>query len=110
MSELVKMLSEGDHAVEVSLRPESTPAALRESIGKGYVHLKFTATRGGTDLYIPLAKDLIDLTHANFDAPSGSVKLIGNLTLDYVPVRCIASIDLQTMQGTGHLEPVASER
>jgi hypothetical protein len=29
---------------------------------------------------------------------------VGDLILDYVPVTCIARIDLTTMQGVGHLE------
>ena len=107
MSELVQKLSQGQHKLEVSLRPHSTPAALRDSIGKGYVHLRFTETRGGTDLYVPLLSDQSDVASGDFDHGRGTVKLVGRLTLDYVPVRCIASIDLQTMKGTGHLEPLA---
>lgn len=107
MSELVRKLSEGQHKVEVSLRPQSTPVALRESIGKGYVHLRFTETRGGTDLYVPLLPDQNELAAGDFDNGRGVITLVGRLTLDYVPVRCIAAIDLQTMQGTGHLEPVS---
>jgi hypothetical protein len=32
--------------------------------------------------------------------------LEGGLTLNYVKVRCIADIDLQTLQGKGYLVPV----
>lgn len=107
MSELVQKLSQGQHKVEVSLRPQSTPTALRDAIGKGYVHLAFTETRGGTDLYVPLVPNQSDVAGGDFDRGRGTVKLVGQLTLDYIPVRCIASIDLETMRGTGHLEPLS---
>jgi hypothetical protein len=34
------------------------------------------------------------------------VHLVGGLTLNYVKVRSIADIDLGTLAGQGHLEPV----
>jgi hypothetical protein len=34
------------------------------------------------------------------------VRIVGGLTLDYVKVRCIAEIDLSTLEGQGHLEKV----
>jgi hypothetical protein len=108
MSDLVKKLSQGEHTVEVSLRPEATPKALQESIAKGYVHLKFPNTQGGTDLYVPLLEKLTDTKGSDFGNGLGTIKLVGQLTLDYVPVRCVATIDLQTMAGVGHLEPMAS--
>jgi len=48
MDELVQRLSEGDHPIEASLRPEKTVAALKECIDRGYVHNKYTDTRDGT--------------------------------------------------------------
>ena len=50
MDELVARLSAGDHPVEASLRPEKTIKALKECIDRGYVHIKFTETEGGTEL------------------------------------------------------------
>jgi len=107
MSELVQKLSQGDHPVEISIRPDRTASALKRCIDKGYTHIKFTGTRGGTDLYVPLVAGESDLSAADFDKETGTVKLVGKLTLDYVPVRCLAEIDLQTMAGTGHLETIA---
>jgi hypothetical protein len=104
MSELVSMLSNGEHPLEVSLRPETTPAALQNCIAKGYVHLKFTGTRGGTSLYVPLDSALCDLESADFESRQGSIKLVGTLVLDYIPVRCHATVSLATMAGSGHLE------
>jgi hypothetical protein len=110
MSELVEKLSAGDHAVEISLRPQRTAQALKKCINKGYVHVKFTETRGGTDLYVVLDSERSDLAGFDFSSAAGKGRLVGNLVLDYVPVRCVADIDLATLAGKGHLEKVAEER
>lgn len=102
-NELVNRLSEGDHAVEASLRPEKTVQILKERIDMGHVHIKFTETRGGTELGVRLDRDACDLSKADFDAGQGTVHLEGTLTLNYVPVRCIADIDLASLEGKGHL-------
>lgn len=106
MSELVRRLSEGDHPVEASLRPEKTVKAFKEAIDRGYVHVKFTNTRGGTELGVKLDMQATDLSRADFEKETGAVHLVGNLTLDFVKVRCIADINLDTLTGQGHLEPV----
>jgi hypothetical protein len=110
MNELVQRLSQGEHPVEASLRPEKTAAALKESIDRGYVHIKFTNTKGGTDLGVRLDPEACHLNEANFERQTGKVHLVGNLTLNYVKVRCIADIDLATLEGKGHLEPVEAEQ
>ena len=106
MNELVQRLSQGNHPVEASLKPKKTLAALKESIDRGYIHIKFTNTKGGTDLGVKLDRDASNLKEAEFDHSSGKVHLVGNLTLNYVKVRCIADIDLETLEGQGHLEPM----
>ena len=107
MSVLVQKLSNGDHPVEISVRPNRTAKDLQACIDKGYVHVKFTDTQGGTDLYVPLQSDKTDLGAADFDRGTGHITLVGSLKLDYVPVRCVAEIDLETMSGRGHLEPIS---
>ena len=103
---LVDRLSKGRHPVESSLRPAKTAQALKERIDLGYVHIKFTETRGGTELGVRLDREATDLSRADFENQTGAVHLEGELTLDYVKVRCIADIDLQTLNGQGHLAPV----
>lgn len=104
--DLVSRLSEGDHPIEVSLRPEVNIKAFKESIDRGYVHIKFTDTKGGTELGVRLDGNATDLTNGDFESRKGRVFLAGDLTLNYVKVRCIADIDLNTLAGQGHLEPV----
>lgn len=108
MDELVAHLSDGDHRVEAGLRPEKTVKALKECIDRGYVHIKFTETKGGTELGVRLDRQASDISKADFDTETGSVHLVGNLTLNYVKVQCVADIDLKALEGKGHLVPVES--
>jgi hypothetical protein len=110
VNDLVKRLSEGSHAVEVSLRPERTVKLFREMLDRGHVLVKFTETRGGTELGVPLDKSRSDLTQANFEGETGKVRVSGELTLDYVPVRVVADIELPSLKGQGHLEILGEER
>ena len=103
MNELVKRLSEGDHPVAVT-RAEGKVEELQAMIDRDYVLVKFTGTRGGTELGYRLDKEHSDLEKGNFDGGEGTVRLAGNLNLNYVDVRCVADIDLSTLEGTGHLE------
>jgi hypothetical protein len=83
---------------------DPTVAELRERTGEmGYVLVKFTNTRGGTELGFPLDRATTDLSQANFDDGAGTVHVEGHLTLNDDPVRCIADIDLATLKGTGRL-------
>jgi len=107
MSELVQKLSIGEHPVIASLRPTASAQALKECIDRGYVLVKFTGTRGGTELGVKLDPAATVLTTADFTRAEGSVKLVGTLNLDYVDVRCVAEIDVKSLAGTGRLEPVA---
>jgi uncharacterized protein YbdZ (MbtH family) len=100
---LVTRLATGDHPVEVGLRPEKTAPAFKEAIDRGYVHIKFTDTKGGTELGVRLDTNASDWSHADFIHGTGSVHVEGTLTLNYVKVRCIADLNLSTLNGSGHL-------
>lgn len=104
--DLVQRLCTGEHVVAAILRPVQSAQALKERIDAGYVSIKFINTRGGTELGVRLDASAIDLGQADFAQQRGKVHLVGDLTLNYVKVRCIANIDLATLTGQGHLEPV----
>jgi hypothetical protein len=53
----VDRLCERDHPVEAGLRPEKTVKLFKEAIDHNYVHVKFTKTRGGTELGVRLDRD-----------------------------------------------------
>lgn len=101
MSELVQRLAKGSHKLVYS-RAKSVED-LKDAIDRGYVLLKFTETRGGTELGVPLDAAKCDWAQANFAAGQGRIHLEGQLELDYVPVRMIADLDLATLSGEGHL-------
>lgn len=108
MNDLVQRLTKDQHVI-ASLRPEATLEQLKAAIDREYVHVKFTETRGGTELGVPLDEEASDVDSADFEAGTGTIKIVGDLTLDYVKVRCHATIDLATLEGTGRLEILEDE-
>lgn len=104
MSELPYKLSKGDHKVIYRPIRDDARGELKAAIDRKYVHVKFTETRGGTELGFPLDEERSDLSKADWEAGKGSVHLEGELNLDGVPVRCVADIDLDTVEGKGHLD------
>src|SRR6476646_2994545 len=107
---LVDKLCEGEHPVEVGLRQECTVQLFKEAIDRNYIPIKFTQTKGGTELEFPLNRDASDLSAADFESGKGTAHLEGSLTLDYVPVKCVADIDLSTLKGKGYLVKVEAPK
>jgi hypothetical protein len=105
MNDLVQRLSH-DQPIVASLRPEPTAEAFKAAIDRGYVHVLFTETRGGTELGVRIDPARLDLSSADWERRTGTARLAGELVLDYVRVRCHAAIDLATLAGTGRLEPL----
>ncbi len=102
MDELVQRLATGDHPVTTSRY--QTAEELKAAIDRGYVLVKFTDTKGGTELGLRLDQAATNLGNADFEQSTGNVQLVGNLTLNYVRVRGIAKVDIATREGQGHLE------
>lgn len=73
-------------------RPLSRNSKRLEEIGT--VFIKFTETRGGTDLGISVDQPACDASKADFAQGSGTLHVEGTLILNDDPVRCIADIDL----------------
>lgn len=102
MSDLVERLSGGDEHPVIASRANST-ADLKAQIERGFVLIKFTETKGGTELGIRLDLDETELGEADFDGGTGRVRLVGDLVLDYVPVRLVADLDIAELKGSGSL-------
>ena len=103
MNELTERLTVDQPIIMGGADP--TAEELRERTGEmGYVLVKFTQTRGGTELGFPLDRDATDISGADFAEGTGSVHVEGHLILNDDPVRCIADIDLATLKGTGRLK------
>jgi hypothetical protein len=102
-NELVSKLSLGDHIVSFEDRtPE--PERVEERIKNGFVFVKFTQTRGGTELGINLIQNECDFSKGNFGKGVGKLHVVGTCELNYCKVKCIADVDLSTREGKGHLE------
>jgi hypothetical protein len=102
MDELTQRLTKTQPVVVGGYEP--TLEELRNRVEEmGYVLIKFTETRGGTELGFPLERDATDVSTADFGQGSGTVHVEGHLVLNDDPVRCIADIDLATLKGTGRL-------
>jgi uncharacterized protein YbdZ (MbtH family) len=106
---LVEKLSKGEHRVVASVGPETSVSRFKEALDRGYVHVKFTDTEGGTELGVRLDREGCDFSKANFEQATGSVHIEGSLRLDYENVKCISDIELETLAGKGHLEKVEAE-
>ena len=103
MNELVQKLTK-EQPIIASLRPTPTLEQLKAAVDRKYVLIKFTETRGGTELGIRLDPERSDLSKADWEAGTGSIHIVGELVLDYVPVRFHGDIDLGSLAGTGRLE------
>jgi hypothetical protein len=106
MNDLVARLATGTHPVEIVLRPERTPELLRDSIQRGFVHVKFTGTRGGTELGVRLNPESLADARQAIESDAERIHLRGGLVLNYVKVQCLVDLDPKTYSGTGHLEVV----
>jgi hypothetical protein len=104
MTDLPDLLSRGNTKVTFRARRGDARAELREAIDRKYVHVLFTETQGGTELGFQLDEAQSDLTGADWERGKGTVRLAGDLKLDGVPLRCVAEIDLASVEGVGRLE------
>ncbi|MBN8739349.1 MAG: hypothetical protein BGP24_06800 [Lysobacterales bacterium 69-70] len=101
MVDVVEFLSSGDHPVELSRY--ASAGELQSRIERGYVLVKFTDTRGGTELGVRLDKSRCAIDGADFDKAAGRVRLLGTLTLDFVDVECEVDIDVASLAGQGRI-------
>lgn len=103
MDDLVQRLTEGNHPITIGGSKPSLEELRKRIEEIGYVFLKFTDTRGGTDIGVKVDRSASDLSQAHFEQQSGNVHIEGTLTLNYIKVRCVADIELATLYGRGHL-------
>lgn len=100
---LVQYLTAGEHPITAG-RAIKSVERFKESIDRGFVLIRFTDTQGETELGIRLDNEKCNLHEADFPQSQGVAHLEGNLTLNYVRVRCIVDIELATLEGRGYLE------
>ena len=105
INELVQRLSEGKHEVVIGHREEPYEE-IKQRIEDGYIHIKFTQTKGGTELGINVDLNNTNVKELDFNKKKGSLHIEGTTNLNYNLVRCIADIDLATRQGEGYLQVI----
>lgn len=110
MSELPYKLAKGEHKVVIGAVRDNPLEELKAAVDRNYVHVKFTETRGGTELGFRLEPEHSDLSKADWANGKGEIRLAGRLKLDGVPVRCVADLDLAKLEGWGHLEILEEEQ
>lgn len=108
INELVQRLSEGKHEVVIGHRDEQYEE-IKQRIEDGYIHIKFTQTRGGTELGINVDLNNTNVKELDFTNGKGMLHVEGTTNLNYNQVRCIADIDLETRKGEGFLQVVKEE-
>ena len=108
INELVQRLSEGKHEVVIGHRDEPYEE-IKERIEDGYIHIKFTKTRGGTELGINVDLNSTNVKDLDFTKGEGLLHIEGTTNLNYNTVRLIADIDLTSRKGEGCLEVVSEE-
>ena len=108
INELVQRLSEGKHEVVIGHRDEPYEE-IKQRIDDGYIHIKFTQTKGGTELGINVDLNNTNLKELDFHKQGGMLHIEGTTNLNYNMVRCIADIDLATKKGEGYLQVIAEE-
>jgi hypothetical protein len=106
VSELVERLSQGIHSVEIALRPEQSSQILKESIERGYVHIRFIETRGETEVGVRINENTAQAALADVSRDERTIRVPGSLILGYIPVRCVVDINLETYNRTGCLQIV----
>lgn len=103
MSDLVRRLAQ-EQAVEVIVAPGDPGEQLKAAVDRGYLHVQFSGTRGGTRLGVRIDPGRSGAADIDWQAGRGRLDIVGQLTLDDVPVQCRASIDVSTLRGVGRLE------
>lgn len=106
INELVKRLSAGKHEVVIGHRDE-TYEEIKERIETGYIHIKFTQTKGSTELGINVDLKSTNVKDLDFTKGEGLLHIEGTTNLNYNAVRLIADIDLVSKKGEGYLELVS---
>ena len=108
INELVQRLSQGKHEVVIGHRDESYEE-IKQRIEDGYIHVKFTKTKGGTELGINVDQSNTNVKDLDFTKGEGILHIEGTTNLNYNEVRCISDIDLKAKKGQGYLQVIKEE-
>jgi hypothetical protein len=108
MNDLVKNFLLGTH--DCSAERAKSLTEFKRSIERGYVLLRFTDTRGGTELSVRLNQSQSSIEEAHADEGRGTAHLVGALVLDYNELEMSAAIDLSTLRGQASFKLLRDEK
>ncbi len=97
---LVERLAQGEHPVVVSRAKSAEDLALQ--LERGYVHLLFVGTQGGTELGFQLDAPAPGRRELS-DSAQEVLQISGRLQVDFESVQIVARIDPATLHGAGRL-------
>jgi hypothetical protein len=101
---MVGQLTTGVHPVSIC---EPWIEKLQDHLEEpGYLQITFTRINGAAGLGVDLDRKECDFATADFEGRKGEVHLEGTVALGHRSLRCVAYIDLSTMDGTGYLVPL----
>lgn len=109
MNDVVEFLTQGLHPIEFETRT-SNYDDIKNRIQKGFVYVKFTDTRGGTELGINVDSTKTSNFEDCLSNGQNMLHLEGVCKLNYKPVRCIIDVNVSTRKGEGRLVIEAGDR
>jgi hypothetical protein len=102
---LVDRLCAGEQPVRIDLGTTRSSDSLRSQCASGSVHLLFPNTRGGTRLRVTLNPSC-KAPGSNPGVKADGLRLEGSVVLDMVTLRCVARIDLETLDGVAEVSRI----
>ena len=99
MSELIARFVSRASEVVIPGGGDRPAAVLGELIDEGVVPVRFVGGEGETELDVELDLGACVLDAADFVHGTGTARLVGRLTLDDVPIRVVADVELGAMSG-----------
>jgi hypothetical protein len=101
MDEVIGRLTVGVHPVAIC---EPWIKKLQDHLEEpGYLQITFGQISGASGIGVNLDREECNWATADFEGRKGEVHLEGTVVLDCRTLRCVAYIDLSTMDGTGYL-------
>jgi len=104
-NELVQKLTKEQPVQVIRYLDSNKPSVekLRRATEIGYVLVKFTETKGGTELGCNVKNED---SRCKVEWKQNQISIYGRLKLDFTPVLVHATINLDTFTGTGHVEVI----
>ncbi len=108
MDDLVRKLSAGKHPVLIQMAESESLSDLAYDLAKGYCHISFPDTQGGTELKIPVDAGASEFSRERILEGHASIHLEGDLSLNFEKVRFIGDFSVPGLTGEGCLQVIGA--